>query len=518
MKHTALAAAVSSTLLAAAIASSFAFAGCSSEQKPVTNPPGTCDPTKEQCDGDAGPGGLTLKTPALPCADAPASVYAAPSSPLAADAAKRGEVLRCGIDPDLSKDALAAKLGEVGYKGKAPTSGARVYRVLFQTERGDDKSSAGSSSALVYIPDTPRAAKLPVVVAARGSRGQAAACTASKFDKAAESVNDDLYSLVYPLVGAGYAVVLPDLAGYANYGAPGNPPSVYAGAADVGKSTLDSARAIRKLFPVLDDKVVLVGHSQGGHSALAALALAESYGAGLNVAGVAVYAPLWLSQRSWGAVLFSGVSKDYPIATAPSITAVSLWYHYTHAELLDGPGEGMKLFAAGKQDKIKSFVDSTCWGSKYAELEALGTFPEDIYDPQFVKTVALVSAGINECDAADATCVKWQKRYKDDRPHLTGKAAQTPMLLLYGGKDTTIPPDRMQCALDRLKQDGTKTTVCVEPDATHGSIVDVRSDYVADWVASVTLGGAAPAACPSDEKALVNDAGPVKCATPPPND
>jgi len=514
MKHLAFATAVSSTLLAAAVT----FAGCSSEKKPEENPPGTCDPTKEQCDPDAGPGGLTLKTPAVPCADAPASVYDAPSSPLAADVAKRGEILRCGIDADVSKDALTAKLNEVGYKGKAPTSGARVYRVLFQTERGDEKSSAGASSGLVYIPDVPRAAKLPVVVAARGSRGQAAACAASKFDKAAESVNDDLYSLVYPLVGAGYAVVLPDLAGYANYGAAGNPPSVYAGAADVGKSTLDSARAIRKLFPVLDEKVVLVGHSQGGHSALAALALAESYGAGLNVAGVAVYAPLWLSQRSWGAALYNGVSKDYPIATAPSITAVSLWYHYTHAEMLDGPGEGKKLFAPGKQDQVKAFVDSKCWGSKYPELEALGTLPEDIYDPEFVKKVALVSAGINDCDPADAVCVKWQKRYKDDRPRLTGKAAQTPMLLLYGGKDTTIPPNRMQCALDRLKQDGTKTTVCFEPDATHGGIVDVRSDYVGDWVASVALGGAAPAACPSDEKALTEDGGAIKCATPPPND
>jgi pimeloyl-ACP methyl ester carboxylesterase len=489
--------------------------GCSSEKLPEPNPPGVCDPSTTECDGGAG--GLTLKTPALPCADAPQSVYEAP--PATASSAQKGDVLRCGVDPVLTKDALTAKLAEVGYKGKAPTSGARVYRVLYKTERGDAKNTAASSSGLVYIPDTPRAEKLPVVVAARGSRGQAAACTASKFDSAAEAVNDDLYSLVYPLVGAGYAVVLPDLAGYANYGAEGNPPSVYAGAADVGKSTLDSARAILQLFPVLEKKLVLVGHSQGGHSALAALALADSYGQGLPVAGVAVYAPLWLSQRSWGAALYSGVSKDYPIATVPSIAAVSAWYHYTHAELLDGPGEGKKLFAPGKQDQIKAFVDSQCWAGKYPSLEALGTTPDDLYDPAFVSKISLIAAGINECDPTEPVCSKWMKRYAEDRPHLTGTAAQTPMLLLYGGKDTTIPPTRMQCALDRLKQDGTKTTVCVEPEATHGSIVDVRSDYVADWVGNVALGGPAPAACPSDEKALVDDKGaPLKCATPPPND
>ncbi len=509
-----LASALSVSLVALA---ALGFAGCSSESKPAPVAPGACQAGATDC--DAGAGGLTLKTPALPCADAPATVYDAPSGALATDPATRGELLRCGVDQPLSKEAIAAKLGEVGYKGKAPTSGARVYRVLFKTERGDEKNSPAASSGIIYIPDTPRAEKLPLVVAARGSRGQAAACAASKFDKAADYVNDDLYSLVYPLVGAGYAVVLPDLAGYANYGAAGNPPSVYAGAADVGKSTLDSAKALRKLFPVLDNKVVLVGHSQGGHSALAALALAPGYAADLPIAGVAVYAPLWLSQRSWGAALYSGVSKDYPIATVPSVAAVSIWYHYTHAELLDGPGEGKKLFPAASQDKIKAFVDTQCWGAKYPDLEALGKVPDDLFDPAFVKTVALVAAGINDCDPANAECVKWAKRYAADRPRLTGAAAQTPMLLLYGAKDTTIPKDRMQCALDRLKQDQTKTTVCVEPEASHSSIVDVRSDYVADWIASVALGGPVPAACPSDEKALVDDKGaPVKCATPPPND
>jgi len=512
MKHLAVATAFTSALLA-----TLAFAGCSSEQKPAENPPGTCDPTKEQCD-DAGAGGLTLKTPALPCADAPNSVYDAPSSPLVADAAKRGDLLRCGQDPELSKDTIASKLTEVGYKGKAPTSGARVYRVLFQTERGDTKNTPAASSGLVYIPDTPRAEKLPVVVAARGSRGQAAACTASKFDEAAAAVNDDLYSLVYPLVGAGYAVVLPDLAGYSGYGAAGNPPSVYAGAQDVGKSTLDSVRAIRKLFPVLDTKVVLVGHSQGGHSALSALAMAQTYAPEVQISGVATYAPLWLSQRSWGAVLYSGVSKDYPIATSPAIAAVSLWYHYTHAELLDGPGEAKKVFAADKYDKIKAFVDSKCWAGKYPDLEALGTYAEDLYSPDFIKTVALVSAGLNVCDEADKECVKWRDRYAADRPHLFGKAQTTPMLVLYGGKDTTIPPNRMACALERLKEDKATTTICVEPEASHGSIVDVKSDYVNDWIASVTLGGAAPAACAQNESALTENGQPIRCATPPPND
>jgi len=306
---------------------------------------------------------------------------------------------------------------------------------------------------------------------------------------------------------------VPDLPGYANYGAPNNPPSAYAQAADVGQATLDAARALKKLLPALDDKVVLVGHSQGGHTALAALALAEAYGFTSPIVGVAVYAPLWVSQRTWGASLYRPVAKQFGIELANSAAgAVGLWYHYTQAELLDGPGEGKKLFAAGKQDAIKKFVDEQCWAAKYPQLEALGTYPDELYDPEFVSQVGFSSVGNNPCDPG-SVCAKWLARYSADRPRLTGKALTTPLLLLYGGKDTTIAPPRMRCALDRLADDKTNLTVCVDPEQTHGGIVRARASYVSDWIASVTLGTPAPAACASGAASIA-----PTCETPPPND
>ena len=71
----------------------------------------------------------------------------------------------------------------------------------------------------------------------------------------------------------------------------------------------------------------------------------------------------------------------------------------------------------------------------------------------------------------------------------------------------------MACALERLKTDNANLTVCYEAEAGHGSIIDVRGDYVADWIATLTLGAAAVAACPANESAIT-----VGCATPPPND
>lgn len=460
---------------------------------------------------DGGGGTDSSLTPSNACTDAVDAIYGDPG-PLAADPAVRGNIVKCAKDAPLTKEALQAKLTELGYVGKPLTSGAQVYRVSYRTERGDAASTPSVSSAVIYVPDVPRAAKLPIVVAGRGSRGQAAACAVSKFDPTQGEINGHAYSMVYPLVGSGYAVILSDLAGYANFGAPKNPPSAYAQAADVARSTLDSGRALKKLFPALDDKVVLVGHSQGGHSALASLAIAETYGSAAPIVGVAVYAPLWLSQRSWGAVL-SSIGKSFPVdqSAAP---AVSVWYHYTQAELLDGPGEGKKLFAAAKADAIESFVKNTCWEQKADVLKPLGTYADEYFDPAFVSSVAKPSLGVvGGCATNDAVCLKWQARYSNDRPHLTGKAAQTPILVAYGGKDDTIPPGRMKCAFDRLHEDNAQFSVCVDPEQGHGGIVSAKADYVSDWIASVALGAPAPAACAAGEAAIN-----VPCETPPPND
>ena len=488
----------------------FALASACTESVPQEEAPLEAGTPSSEDSGDAStpPAG---PAPAVPCSDAVEAIYADPGALPAPSAAIRGDIVKCVHEQGITKEALTAKLTEVGYAGKAITSGAYVYRTLYRTERGDTAGSAGTSSATVYLPDAPRAAKLPVVVFSHGSRGQAAACAPSKHDPAASSVENDLLSNVYPLVGAGFAVIVPDLAGYANYGAAGNPPSGYANANDVGRSTLDGARAVRKLFPdMLDTKVALVGHSQGGHTSLASLAISGTYASDLTIAAVATYAPLWLSQRSWGAVLSPAVTNSYPTSTS-IVPAVSVWYNYTTAELLDGPGAGKALFGA-KGDAIKQFVDSTCWsGSNYPALAALGGTAQDLFDPTFVSEVSAAAAGLGTCSTD--LCTKWIARYTDDRPHLTGAAKDVPQLMVYGGADTTIPPERMKCALDRLTSDGANFSMCYVGTADHNTIVDQKADYVADWIASKTLGTEAPPACAADQTAIT-----ASCATPPPND
>jgi alpha-beta hydrolase superfamily lysophospholipase len=486
--------------------------GCSEDKPEAT---GTSSP-----DAGAGDGGgsttAPLAEPAVPCTDPDDAIYGDPGFSGAVADADRGAIVKCSKGQEISKDALQAELTRVGYSGKPATSGARSYKVVYKTQRGDPAKSGGYSSAIVYVPTVQRAEKLPVIVAGRGSRGQAAKCALSKLDPVIPDQNDDAYRLNYTLAGHGYAVIVPDLAGYANFGAPGNPASGYAQAADVARSTLDGSRALKKLYPQLDDKTALVGHSQGGHNVLAALAESATYGIQGTLTGVAVYAPLWLSQRSWGALLDAGVVIDRgytlagPYATA---SAVSVLYHYTQAELLDGPGEGVKLFKPEHQALVKTFVESACWG-QWQPLQAAATYVYELFTTDFSNAVGPTASGYrSSCPTGNAVCEKWRARYSADRAHITGPAASIPILMLYGGKDTTIPPDRVTCGIDRLKTDGANLTVCYEAEATHPSIINVKGDYVADWVASVTLGAAAPAACAANESAIG-----VGCNTIPPND
>ena len=511
----------SAALLAGASACLFGAASCS---KTAANPP-----------NDAGPEGASGGfVPEVACVDTRDSIYdggtsvfqdsldGATGAPL--DPARRGDIVRCEQENDIPLGDLQDQSTQDGHVGRSFVSGAFEYRVLYRTWRGTggpDSSAPtiGVSSAVVFVPDHPAAQRLPTIVISRGTSGQGGVCTPT----ATDPVGEDIRLMAYPLVGAGYVVIAPDLAGYAEYGAPGNPPSGYAAAVDVGQSTIDGARALKKMFSrSVTSDTVLVGHSQGGHTTLSALALADSYAkkadgsADVNIAGAVVYAPLWLSQRSWGALFFE--ADQYSIAQVPLVNAISIWYHYTNGELMN-PGHGLDVFKPEKQDGVKKFVDDDCDTSNAPDLQALGTTVKDIFTQDFQNQITLPAAVGEPCADDAGLCDQWIARYAADRPHLTGSAAQIPILLEYGANDTTIPPERMACVLDRLGSDQVNLTTCVDPSADHSGVVRNQADYVTDWIASKTLGAQAPAACALGAEAITEpDGGPAVCATPPPND
>jgi pimeloyl-ACP methyl ester carboxylesterase len=460
---------------------------------------------------DAGPVAVKID-PALPAADTVASVYADPGA-LTKAPENRGKILKLAKEDDFPKEIVQAMLDALGYKGRPVTTGAAVYRVLYQTERGDANGSAGYSSAKLLIPLIPAAevSKLPVTVVLSGTRGQAKGCEASSKDPYAV---DSTLTNAYATLAQGLPVIFTDMAGYANYGAKGNPPSGYAMSADGGRSTLDAARAVLKIFPQFSKQVNLIGHSLGGHTALSALAISESYlGSDAQIAAVGVHAPLWLAQRSWGALLDANTaaSQGVSVASSPLTAAITAWYHYSHAEILDGEGEGIKLFKPEYQTKVKAFVDGYCLGGEFSSFPAV-EYAAEMFVPGFGASIGGVAAGF-QSTCPDATCTKWMDRYKADRPAITGAAANVPILITYGDKDTTIPLPRMKCAVETLSKDKATVKFCMKKGLDHSSVVGATAEGIVDFLKSKTIGGAESAMCDSDASGLTE-----ACSTIPPNE
>jgi pimeloyl-ACP methyl ester carboxylesterase len=450
------------------------------------------DNTSSSSSSSSGSTGVTLD-PSNPCTDSLDAVYGDPGS---LTAGTPGKILKCAKDPAWTAEAINKRLPAGVAK---VTAGAKVYRVLYQTERGDKDNSPGYSTARVVVPDGVKADSGFVVIAS-GTRGQAAACAASRIDSNdAVFTLDEAQTMLYAAVAGGKPAMLHDGAGYSNPGK--NLPPGYAFTADNGKSMLDGARGMTTLFPTASKKAFLIGHSHGGHIALSALSLADTYGKGIDLAGVVVHAPYWMSQRTNGALLSRDASfaSGVNIENSPLTAGIAIWYHYQHAEALDGPGEGLKLFKAEYRTKVKDYFDNYCLfnptSPQVGGIDPKLKYIADAFEPDLTSAVGVVAAGLGGA-CQNPTCNKWMDRYKADRPRMNANVAKIPLLINYGGNDMTIPEERMSCGLDHLgldKKDANAATTCYVPGATHANIVGAQSGYVNSWIDATLTGAAAPA-------------------------
>ena len=325
---------------------------------------------------------------------------------------------------------------------------------------------------MVYIPDDTARDKLPVVSPRAGAAVRLPRCAVSKFDASLQGINEDAWRMVYPLVGSGYAVIVPDFAGYANFGAARNPPSAYAQATDVGRSTLDGGRALKKLFPALDDKVVLVGHSQGGHSALRSTRTRRV----VRTAGPIVGARSTRrsgSANARGARAHEPVGRGYNLGGVVPSGAVASGTTTPRPSCSTGPASGRKMFAGRQAGRRRGVRHERVLGLDRARESA--TYAHELFDRRSSprsRFPAAAGAAVRRRSARSGS-----HRYSADRPHLTGSRrdhADPPRLRL---KDTTIPPDRMKCALDRLKADNASSPLPRVRDRTR-RIVSARGEYV----------------------------------------
>jgi pimeloyl-ACP methyl ester carboxylesterase len=163
----------------------------------------------------------------------------------------------------------------------AAPPGARAWRVLSHTRALSGEERALSS--IVVAPDGRAPKRGRVVVSwAHGTTGLADQCAPSKNGNTALEL-----PWINELLSAGYVVAATD---YQGLGTPGVHP--YLVGESEGRAVLDAARAARQLPTGAGKRVLVAGHSQGGHAALFAGEIAHEYAPELRVLGVAAGAPV----------------------------------------------------------------------------------------------------------------------------------------------------------------------------------------------------------------------------------
>jgi predicted esterase len=477
-----------SSALCAALASALTLwiGGCGSESDtPDDGAPGPEDPASAIA--------LLGRT----CDDALDAIGDAADAPSPFTAETRGALARCAYDRFVPADEMRAHYAEIGLPDPGVTTGAHKLRLSYFIERASGEP--GLTSASIYLPAARIADPAPLVVAGHGSVGLADACAPSREE--ANGFHRDWRSQLYAFAGAGWVVIQPDFPGLGTPGA-----TSWMSAPDEGHAMLDATRAARALLRpgFFSSHNAIVGHSNGGHAALSAQALAKSYGAEGTIDAVVAYAPFWLSNAAWGALL-TPLGASYADDVFYSMT---MQYFYGHLDAYEGDEHATDAFLAEHADDARAFLEGACWSDitgKEAGPSSQGwKKAADLFRPEYTATVG--GCGLSgTCD--DPLAATWKERWVADRPP---PDPAIPIVIWQGALDDFLVPGFQKCAIDRLEGQGADLQVCVDEAGTHSSIVTADAAWVRDYFASLALGADGPAPCAGIE-ALGED---LSCSMP----
>jgi acetyl esterase/lipase len=166
------------------------------------------------------------------------------------------------------------------FTGAGRLKGAAEDELVLYRSTGVNGSSVAVSGDVAIPRGKAPKGGWPVITWAHGTTGIADACAPTRLDRPAEP------ALLKQWLKRRYVVLRTD---YQGLGTPGVHP--YLNGAAEGRSVLDIVRAARRLDKRIGRKVVIAGHSQGGHAALWAADLAPRYARELKIRGTVAFAP-----------------------------------------------------------------------------------------------------------------------------------------------------------------------------------------------------------------------------------
>lgn len=344
-----------------------------------------------------------------------------------------------------------------------PTLDLRLKSAVSLAARIEYTSTSGITgehtevSGSVFVPNgTPPQGGWPVVVFGHATSGLQRECGPS-----GSSTLAGLSLPITTLVKAGYLVSLPDYQGLG----PGTAGHPYADATTVGYNVIDAARAAHKLVPESSDRWLAVGVSQGGQAAWAANELAAHYGTGLNLVGAVSLSPATdLTGLASGAAAGS-LSKEQGAILQLILASLAA----------ENPSLNLQDYRRGAVAEHWDVLGSCRSEDAAARAAAIDKITPDDLRPASPEAAATLQGLL-------------AKR------NLPKEPTSAPMLVMYGGQDTLLPPDWTNKALAAACRLGDVIDIMFQPAKGHADI-DVASSY--DWIKDRFDGVPAPNSCPS---------------------
>ena len=332
----------------------------------------------------------------------------------------------------------------------ALTSAARNQLLLYRSTGVNGKPVA--VSGLVHLPKgkAPRGG-WPIVSWAHATSGLGDQCAPSRNpgEGAINAYHVYIEGLLNRWLDAGFAVVRTD---YEGLGTKGVHP--YGIGRSEGRAVLDMVRAARQAHRSLGRRLVIGGHSQGGHAALFAAALAPKYTPELQLRGTATFAPF-----AQGDEIFRALSASDQPSRVSGYAAI-------FARGIDAAHPKLKVPAllSERGKELYPLTLSGCIPEITApESEFASTAPRDLFAPG--------------ADLDPAAEVLAQNDPTDLR-------VTTPVLVEQGTADTTVLPSLTDAMVKGLRKRGAKVTYKVHENVDHTTIAFGESqDEAFSWVA-----------------------------------
>jgi alpha-beta hydrolase superfamily lysophospholipase len=365
----------------------------------------------------------------------------------------------------------AGRHGDVIWSRPLTTSAALPHAaqnllVLYHTTSVDGRDIAVSGT--VAVPSgTPPQGGWPVISWAHGTTGDAPSCTPSLDapDAPEHWYLGPVDALLDSYVARGYAVVQTD---YEGQGTPGVHPYLV-GVAE-GRDVVDMVRAARATVPQLSSRFVVMGHSQGGQSALFATSLAPSWAAELQLLGGVALAPAshlgpWLRGLTtrqepylgfgFAALLIRGYASIDPAIRADRLLSDS----------------ALPLQAQLTDRCVLGLIKPDSW----AGLAPAKAFRAD----------ADIAPLLRQADANEPGSL----------------AYGVPVLMLQGTADTTVSPASTDLVRSELCAKRAVLTYRAMPGATHNGMLPDTFAIAQPWIDARFAGTAATSNCGDAVKA-----------------